>query len=399
MSSVALGGSPLATGSQRRTWVRVGQVGLGVVGSLAATAATTLTALQVSNRVAVHTIRTVSRLFGGNGPDTAHFVPDDVTATFDLVHDAEDPDGRLDVFRPTDAPDALPTLVCVHGGGFINGTKDMLDDYLAVVASHGFTTVSIEYTKAPEARYPGPVVQLNRALEFLTRPDVARIHHIDPDQIVLFGDSAGAHIAAQAALAITDAGYAASARLPAALRRDQLRGVVLASGALDLTMAHGLQGGLGGVGEGWYVRTVLSAYIGRRDYDRDPCCEWASVPHNVTAQFPPTFVTTGPWDNLGVHSHSMVEAMRAVGADVEALFFPQATTPRAIAHEYHLDLNTPQARTAMRRVVAFLRTHTSGPVRAGVSDAWEDSDLAVPLVPAEVETAGSTHGIEVPLAY
>lgn len=383
MDAQVHGTADLATAARlaarRRARVRAGQVGLGILGSLAATAATTVTALLTSNRVAVHTIRTASRWFGGSGPDISALVPDDVTATLDVVHDPEDPDGRLDVFRPTDAVGALPTVVCVHGGGFINGTKEMLDDYLAVLASHGFTAVSVEYTKAPEARYPYPVEQLNRALAFLCRPDVARIHHIDTTQFVLAGDSAGAHIAAQAAIAISDPAYAASAGVPAAIPRQHLRALVLASGAVDLTMTQGL---LGGVGEGWYFRTVLAAYIGRRDFGADPCCEWAALPENVTAQLPPTFVTTGPWDNLKAHSYSMVTALEDVGAEVETLFFPRATTDRSIGHEYQLDLNTPEARTAMRRVVAFLRAHTTVPLHPGVADAWDDSELAVeePLV-------------------
>lgn len=368
-------GIEVPAAAARTAWRRAGQVGLGVLGSLAATVAATVTVLLTSSRVGVHAIRAVSRRFGGPGPDTAAFVPEDVLATLDVVYDPEDPDGRLDVFRPADAVGALPTIVCVHGGGFVNGTKDMLDDYLAVLASHGFTAVCIEYTKAPEARYPVPVLQLNRALEFLSRPEVASIHHVDPTQFVLFGDSAGAHIAAQAAMAISDPAYAASAGLPAVIARDRLRALLLASGAVDLRMTEGL---LGGVGEGWYFRTVLSAYIGRRDFSADPCCEWAALPENVTAALPPTFVTTGPWDNLLAHSESMVGSLQRVGADVETLFFPRETTDRSIAHEYQLDLNTPEAKTSMRRVVAFLRAHTSTPHRTGVSDLWQDADLATP---------------------
>lgn len=364
-----------ATDSARhRAWVRAGRVGLGLLGSAVATAATTVTALETSNRAAVRAIRAVSRHFGGPGPDIAGFVPADVTAVRDLVHDHDDPDGRLDLFHPADAVGGLPTIVCVHGGGFINGTKEMIDDYLAVLASHGFTTVGLEYTKAPEARYPRPVVQLNHALDFLSRPGVARAHHVDPTQFVLIGDSAGAHIAAQAAIAITDRDYAEGAGLPAVLTPGQLRAVVLASGAVDLRMT---QDSLWGSPEGWYFRTVLAAYIGRRNFGEDPCCEWAALPQQVTADFPPTFITTGPWDNLLAHSTSMVDALEGVGADVETLFFDRATTPRAIAHEYHLDLNTPEAKTAMRRTVAFLRRHTSAPTRLGVSDHWQAADLAV----------------------
>lgn len=78
----------------------------------------------------------------------------------------------------------------------------------------------------------------------------------------------------------------------------------------------------------------------------------------------------------------MVTALEDVGVEVETLFFPRATTDRSIGHEYQLDLNTPEARTAMRRVVAFLRAHTTAPLHPGVADAWDDSELAVeePLV-------------------
>jgi len=373
MSAHAQQMTTAARAARHRAWVRAGRVGAGVVGSLAATAATTLTALLTSNRAAVRTIRTASRWFGGTGPDLSSFVPANVIGAHDVIDDPADPDGRLDVFRPADADGSLPTVVCVHGGGFVNGTKEMLDDYLAVLASHGFTTVGIEYTKAPEGRYPLPVEQLNRALAFLCRPDVAQIHHVDPTQFVLMGSSAGGHIAAQAALAISDPAYAASAGLPAAITPDQLRAVVLTSGALDLRMTQGL---LGGIGEGWYFRTVLAAYIGRRDFSADPCCEWAALPENVSAAFPPAFITTGPWDNLKAHSHSMAEALERVGADVETLFFPAETTDRSIGHEYHLDLATPEAKTSMRRLVSFLRARTTAPLRPGVADAWDDADLA-----------------------
>ena len=37
---------------------------------------------------------------------------------------------RLDVFRPAGATGPLPTVVWVHGGGWIGGTKDALREYL-----------------------------------------------------------------------------------------------------------------------------------------------------------------------------------------------------------------------------------------------------------------------------
>ncbi|WP_154792571.1 hypothetical protein [Occultella kanbiaonis] len=63
--------------------------------------------------------------------------------------------------------------------------------------------------------------------------------------------------------------------------------------------------------------------------------------------------------------------MLAGGGDVDLLLFDAATTDEAIGHEYQLDLNTPEARTAMEHMVALLRdvTQTPQPLES-VSDTW-----------------------------
>lgn len=78
---------------------------------------------------------------------------------------------------------------CGCTGAFVAGTKDAMPDYLSVLASHGYTVASIEYTKAPEATYPTPVRQVSDAISFLVAN--ADTYHVDPAQLVLAGDSAG----------------------------------------------------------------------------------------------------------------------------------------------------------------------------------------------------------------
>ncbi|QGQ18203.1 alpha/beta hydrolase fold domain-containing protein [Cellulomonas sp. JZ18] len=84
----------------------------------------------------------------------ARHVPDGVEEVLDEQYRPDDPDGRLDVFRPADATGPLPVVVWVHGGAFVAGTKDGTASYLKILASHGYTTVSVEYTKAPSGTTP-----------------------------------------------------------------------------------------------------------------------------------------------------------------------------------------------------------------------------------------------------
>lgn len=310
----------------------------------------------------------VLRATGNDGLDTAdgvaRYVPNNVTSLYDEPYDPASPYGLLDVFFPDDARGPLPTIVWIHGGAFIAGTKAALPPYLTILASHGFTVVNVEYTKAPERQYPTPILQLNEALAYLTAN--AERFHIDPNQFVLAGDSAGAHITAQTALATVDATYRTATGLPAVLQAQQLKGVVLASGPYDL---NGVD--YDSKTFGWFLHTVIWAYTGRKDFLDDPAVALLSLVDQVSPNFPPTFITTGPSDPLLTHSEELAQNLRAQDVDVTTLFFPAATTDPAIGHEYQFDLNTPEARQALEAIVAFARVHTNSPTTwKGVSDTW-----------------------------
>lgn len=132
----------------------------------------------------------------------APFVPDDVVARHGLSYLAGEPDALLDLFVPEGATAPLPLVVWVHGGGFIAGTRDDLTGYLKVLADRGYAVAAIDYTLAPEARFPTPVRQTNAALAWLVQNATA--FGLDPQRIFLAGDSAGAQIAAQAALGVAE---------------------------------------------------------------------------------------------------------------------------------------------------------------------------------------------------
>lgn len=283
----------------------------------------------------------------------AEHVPEGITGVEDEQYRDGDPDGRLDVFWGEDVAGAQPTIVWVHGGAFVAGTKDGAASYLKILASHGYTTVNVEYSKAPEATYPIPVEQVAAAIEHVV--DDAERLHVDPDQIVIAGDSAGAHIAAQTALAVSDDDYARAAGLPQPIGSDQLVGAILACGPYDLTLPDYSDGFAGRV-----QRDILWAYTGVKDFEDDPHVAYASIPQNVTSSFPPTFITAGNGDPLEPHSHVLAEALEAQGVEVDPLFFPAGREP-AVPHEYQFDLDDEPGPEALGRILAFLDERTAAP--------------------------------------
>ncbi|MBX9773906.1 MAG: alpha/beta hydrolase [Xanthobacteraceae bacterium] len=262
---------------------------------------------------------------------------------------ADDPDAVLDVFHPaaierTDR--ALPTIVWVHGGGFISGSKDQIAGYLKILAAAGYTVVGVNYSLAPAATYPTPVRQANAALGFL-KANAARLH-IDASRLFLAGDFAGAQVSGQLANIVTAPDHAKALGIEPAIDRAALRGVILHCGLLD-PRALSLDGRMGG-----FLRSVGWSYFGVRDFLNDPRMAQFSVARNVTAAFPPLFISVGNDDPLAPQSRLLAANAGKLGVSVDALFFPADYKP-PLPHEYQFNLDIEAGKLALERTLAFLK--------------------------------------------
>lgn len=325
---------------------------IGLVGALIVLAVTGFAAFQLSPWPAA----VVIRYFFDRGGDAAaaalqKHVPDGIAEKLDVSY-GPDAANRLDVFYPSEiegTDKALPVIMWVHGGAWISGSKEHVANYLRILASKGFVAVGIDYSIAPAAKYPTPVIQANEALAFLNAK--AGEFHIDPTRIFLAGDSAGAQIAAQLANVVTSRGYAQGMNIVPAIGAAPLRGIVLNCGGYDPRLAN-FDGAAGG-----FLRTVFWSYLGNRDFDGDPRIQQFSIMENMTAAFPPAFITVGNADPLEEQSHRLAEAAQKLGIKTDTLFFTRDYQP-PLPHEYQFNLDIDAGRTALERTVAFLQARS-----------------------------------------
>jgi acetyl esterase/lipase len=278
----------------------------------------------------------------------AKHVPPGVAERLDEHYDPADADAHLDVYYPAEIEGsgrALPTVVWVHGGGWVSGNKGHVANYARILASKGYTVVAVGYSIAPRARYPTPPRQLAAALAYLKQH--AERLHVDPSRIFLAGDSAGAQIAAQVANAISAPSYATAVGIAPPLERSQLAGVLLYCGAYDVSQVN-LEGAFGA-----FLSTVLWSYSGTKAFMHDPRMATVSVIDYVTADFPPMFISSGNTDPLTPQSRAFAAAVAGLGVPVDSLFFPRDYAP-ALPHEYQFNLDTEAGQLALERSVAFL---------------------------------------------
>ncbi len=275
------------------------------------------------------------------------YVPADIGEVKNIQYRTGDNDAYLDVYYPESAVVDLPTIVWIHGGAWISGDKENVANYLKILASHGYVTVGVNYSIAPEKHYPVPIVQVNEALGYLSKN--AERFYIDKNMMVLAGDSAGSQIAAQMAALVTNKSYAAEMGIVPSVKVDQLKATLLNCGVYELGILN-----FSGV-SGWFLTTVGWSYSGQKDFVKDKFFHTVSVAEYVNSNFPPSFITVGNADPLEPQSYYLAKILRDKGVAVDTLFYPVNHVP-ALGHEYQFDLDSTDGENALDQMLEFLQT-------------------------------------------
>lgn len=99
---------------------------------------------------------------------------------------------KLDIWYPRDNPNPTPTLVYIHGGGWIFGSKEGAVYQFLPYLERGWRVVNVEYRMAGNSLAPGSVEDTRCALRWVFRN--AAQWKFDTTKIVLTGHSAGGHL-------------------------------------------------------------------------------------------------------------------------------------------------------------------------------------------------------------
>src|SRR5260370_36954220 len=81
----------------------------------------------------------------------------------------------------------------MHGGGWVQGSKETSAFYMLPFLEKGWTVVNVEYRLARVSLAPAAVEDCRCALRWVLQH--AKDYKIDPSRIVTMGNSAGGHLA------------------------------------------------------------------------------------------------------------------------------------------------------------------------------------------------------------
>ena len=252
-------------------------------------------------------------------------------------------DLKCDVYTPPGRPENAPAVLMVHGGSWRNGDRTQLRGYGILIGREGYLCVCTEYRLLDEAAWPAQIHDVKAAIRWM-RANSSRLG-LDPERIVIEGNSAGGHLA------------------------------LLAAGTPGLPDFEG-EGGNAGVPTD--VAAVLAVYpptdlAAMKRGTNEPIA--SSVEPNkvaeivrtgspinyVTPDFPPTLLIHGTKDELVPYDQSvrMYQALEKAGVPVELHTY--GNQPHAF------DAQPEYGRQTAATMLAFLKRFITNPAKVAVS--------------------------------
>jgi acetyl esterase/lipase len=226
-----------------------------------------------------------------------------------------------------------PLVLYIHGGGWANGhsrQSGAFDDWpgvLASLAARGYVVASLNYRLSAEAAFPAAIQDVKSAIRFLRAH--ATEYGIDPSKAIVWGGSAGGHLAALAATTcgVTELEPATPAPAPppaqaspesAAIARqsDCVQGAVTWYGIFDLATMAGPAPGVS--------PPAIAKFLGCNGVCPPEKLQNASPEHFIKADMPPFLLIHSAADKTvdSKQSTHFRDAVAAAGGRVSLTMIP-----------------------------------------------------------------------------
>jgi acetyl esterase/lipase len=266
----------------------------------------------------------------------------------------------LDMARPREKAGPLPAVVCIHGGGFVRGTRHAFQSMCVGLAAEGYVAVTIDYRLAPKYPFPACVEDVKAAVRWL-RANAGR-YQIDPEHIGATGASAGGHLALMLGLTAEVRRFEGSGGNPD--QPSRVSCVVNYFGPTDFTRVYGKS----------KSEPVLVPFLGGNLQQERPRHIQSSPLNWVTPNAAPTLSIQGTEDDHVPHEQAVwiTERLRAAGVEASLLSLGGA------GHGF----TGPDAEMARSAMLTFFAKHLkSAPGQPAPASTAGDGSPQPPLKP------------------
>ena len=287
-----------------------------------------------------HIVRTLFTI-GDLKRDLGWVPPTNVETVENLSYGSCDKWHLLDLYRPKDKEGKLPVLLNIHGGAWVYGDKKVYAPYCMYLAAQGFAVVNASYRLAPKHTFPAPLEDVGSIMEWVVTN--ANQYHLDPSNLFLVGDSAGAHLATAYTAIQLNREYAKA--FPGITVSQKLvpKALVLNCGVFDMEGEVKRRGTL--------LTPFLKDILGEKPTVSS--IKKMSPVRYITPDFPPVYLATSNGDFLRKHSHRLKEMLEQ--QKIDYVFKEYGNNKKTQGHVFHLNLKNKVGQTCNQEQIKFVR--------------------------------------------
>lgn len=236
----------------------------------------------------------------------------------------------LDLYRAKNSAKA-PWVLMIHGGSWNSGEREQLKGTNEYFAEHGISVVAISYRLAPHWLWPAPREDALSAVRFVKAN--AEKMGVDPERWVVFGRSAGGHIAESVAYFAKD---------------PTLKGCIALYAPADLNFAYQF----GSRDDVLDSLSLMRALTGGSPEEKPEVYNDASPIRFVSAASPPTLLLHGPRDPLVWYRQSerLIKVLQDNKVKAALVTIPWAT------HGFDFNLKGPGGQIFTQSAMHFLKS-------------------------------------------
>lgn len=280
-----------------------------------------------------------------------HLRPDGVLYVSDICYGTKYPNSYVDLWFPNaDRTVSRPTIIYIHGGGFIFGDKVVGDplavaaerdvDFCAEMAKRGYNMVSMNYSLAPEYRFPVQIEQVDQMLGYLTEHQQEL--GLDMNRVFLGGGSAGADLSEIYGAVLMNPDYAKRLGITPSIQAEQIKGLLIDEAALSIRNFVDA------------MNAMLGCWLGTDDLS-DPEMERSMNPlHWIKDRYIPSFINTSNQEIWFLDSaQDLAAVLEKTGTDYE--YFYRGPEHGKLDHGYMQKFaSEPCAKECFEHLIAFV---------------------------------------------
>ena len=271
----------------------------------------------------------------------------------EIQYGTQYPNSFLDISYPDeDTCVDRPTVIYFHGGGFFGGDKAMGDPMAAAddankllneIVARGYNLVNVNYALVPDCHFPVPLIQMNQAITYLK--EHAAEYGLNMDNVVIFGQSAGAILTGQYGSLMANPDYRELLGITPALTHQEVKALII-DDAPFRTEHFGIK-----------LKLMMGNYCQSMNMSGETAIKYNAY-RFIEKDYCPSFLTAGNTDGFPEDMGAFSERLEELGVDHEYYFIPKDVCP--LPHGYlGMSDKNEYARECFDRILAFMDQHTT----------------------------------------